>query len=270
MKCPLPLVSFPDPFRNKTTLPHDITLPRVSLLGRVSDWVTDDLLTLWVCKGTRWGTGGDRNSSCPWTSKDRTQGDYVTELICMMFELPVSSHPYHDLIWVWGFSSQPSTAVGDVTRKKEKKVVLSKQAKRKMAERTSECSHQLNPQNSIYILLSIFISGPDEKGELPRGWNWVDIIKVSPCILIWRFPKITMLPYLSPRPCCSVVCWLLRSSACKLSSSARPPHPATASFPSLYWFQLPKECLGTRLALVVVCCTHCKLWEGRVLEVELV
>lgn len=80
----------------------------VSLLGRVSAWVSDDLLALWVCKGTRWGTGGDRNSSCPWTSKDRTQGDYVTELICMMFELPESSHSCHDLIWVWGFSSQPS------------------------------------------------------------------------------------------------------------------------------------------------------------------
>jgi len=32
----------------------------------------------------------------------------VTELICMMFELPESSHSCHDLIWVWGFSSQPS------------------------------------------------------------------------------------------------------------------------------------------------------------------
>jgi len=43
--------------------------------------------------------------------------------------------------------------VGDVTRKKEKKVVLSKQAKRKMAERTSECSFQLNPENSGYLFL---------------------------------------------------------------------------------------------------------------------
>jgi len=127
---------------------------------------------------------------------------------------------------------------------------------------------QLNPENSGYLFLFLVQT---RRVSFPRGWNWVDIIKVSPCILIRRFPKITMLPYLlSSRPCCSVVRWLLRSSACKLSSSARPPHPAAASFSSLYWFKLPKECLGTRLALVIVCCTHCKLWEGRVLEVELV
>lgn len=38
------------------------------------------------------------------------------------------------------------------TKKKEKKLMLSKQAKRRLADRT------------------------DAKGELPRGWNWVDVI----------------------------------------------------------------------------------------------
>ena len=69
----------------------------VSLLGRVSAWVSDDLLALWVCKGTRWGTGGDRNSSCPWTSKDRTQGDYVTELICMITPWIFTFIPWLDM-----------------------------------------------------------------------------------------------------------------------------------------------------------------------------
>ena len=39
------------------------------------------------------------------------------------------------------------------TKKKEKKEVLSKQAKRRLADRTNT------------------------KGELERGWNWVDVVK---------------------------------------------------------------------------------------------
>lgn len=37
--------------------------------GRISVRVTHDLLTLWVCKGTRWGAGGSRDCSCPRRSK---------------------------------------------------------------------------------------------------------------------------------------------------------------------------------------------------------
>lgn len=28
----------------------------------------------------------------------------------------------------------------------------------------------------------MFVSGADEKGELPRGWNWVDVVKVRTII----------------------------------------------------------------------------------------
>ncbi|XP_072857514.1 RWD domain-containing protein 4 isoform X7 [Pogona vitticeps] len=49
--------------------------------------------------------------------------------------------------------AHPDTA--QPTKKKEKKEQLSKTQKRKLADKT------------------------DSKGELPRGWNWVDVIKLS-------------------------------------------------------------------------------------------
>lgn len=51
-------------------------------------------------------------------------------------------------------SSEPaSTAAPLAAAKKEKKEVMSKRAKRRMADRTNA------------------------QGELPRGWNWVDVVK---------------------------------------------------------------------------------------------
>ena len=46
---------------------------------------------------------------------------------------------------------------------------------------------------------AMFISGADEKGELPRGWNWVDVVKVRPILisLIWSPKMMTMLSFSS-------------------------------------------------------------------------
>ena len=50
--------------------------------------------------------------------------------------------------------------------------------------------------SSLYVVI-------DSKGELPRGWNWVDIIKVmlEYCINVLDmcifFPVITLFPSLS-------------------------------------------------------------------------
>ena len=99
--------------------------------GRISVGVTHDLLTLWVCKGTRWGAGGSRDCSCPRRSKkpsalhltnslqrsQTTKSCYVAFCVCF----------------------QPLAAREDVARTKKKKVILSKQAKRRMADRTSKC-----------------------------------------------------------------------------------------------------------------------------------
>ncbi|CAJ1086519.1 RWD domain-containing protein 4 [Xyrichtys novacula] len=52
-------------------------------------------------------------------------------------------------------SSSDSTSVTSTAKKKERKEQLTKSQKRKMISRT------------------------DHKGELPRGWNWVDVIKLS-------------------------------------------------------------------------------------------
>lgn len=30
---------------------------------------------------------------------------------------------------------------------------------------------------------AVFFSGTDEKGELPRGWNWVDVVKVRTILI---------------------------------------------------------------------------------------
>lgn len=63
---------------------------------------------------------------------------------------PVSSTaPISNIISAETPSSAPST------KKKDKKEQLSKAQKRKLADKT------------------------DHKGELPRGWNWVDVVKVS-------------------------------------------------------------------------------------------
>ena len=41
---------------------------------------------------------------------------------------------------------------------------------------------------------AMIVSGADEKGELPRGWNWVDVVKVRTLLisLIWS-PKMMMM-----------------------------------------------------------------------------
>ncbi|XP_074518073.1 RWD domain-containing protein 4 [Halichoeres trimaculatus] len=53
-------------------------------------------------------------------------------------------------------SSSDVTSVTSTAKKKEKKEQLTKAQKRRIINRT------------------------DNKGELPRGWNWVDVIKVGP------------------------------------------------------------------------------------------
>ncbi|XP_051025618.1 RWD domain-containing protein 4 [Acomys russatus] len=60
----------------------------------------------------------------------------------------------------------PSTAPS--SKKKEKKEQLSKAQKRKLADKT------------------------DHKGELPRGWNWVDVVKVwHTYIQVFKVVKVT-------------------------------------------------------------------------------
>ena len=60
--------------------------------------------------------------------------------------------------------------------------------------------HFQHPLMCFYNTQSaMFISGADEKGELPRGWNWVDVVKVRPILisLIWSPKMMTMLSFSS-------------------------------------------------------------------------
>ncbi|XP_068043099.1 RWD domain-containing protein 4 isoform X2 [Anomalospiza imberbis] len=68
---------------------------------------------------------------------------------------------------VTSVSNSISIGTPDVppSKKKEKKEQLSKTQKRKLADKT------------------------DNKGELPRGWNWVDVIKH---VSIFKFPFFTL------------------------------------------------------------------------------
>ena len=64
--------------------------------------------------------------------------------------------------------------------KKVKKEVLTKQQKRRLADRLSE----------FFVLASMwyyelhFVFCPDAQGERPRGWNWVDVVKVSDLLYV--------------------------------------------------------------------------------------
>ncbi|KAM3937252.1 RWD domain-containing protein 4 [Leptodactylus fuscus] len=69
-------------------------------------------------------------------------------------ELMENHQPFSNSITL-NDSSVETTNVTQSSKKKEKKEQLTKAQKRKLADKT------------------------DHKGELPRGWNWVDVIKVS-------------------------------------------------------------------------------------------
>ena len=66
-------------------------------------------------------------------------------------------------------------------RVKERKEHLSKQAKRRRADRVSEWERARRVNSRWQRLLNTYIS--DTKGERPRGWDWVDVIKVSE--IVW-------------------------------------------------------------------------------------
>ncbi|XP_063316072.1 RWD domain-containing protein 4 [Pelobates fuscus] len=71
-------------------------------------------------------------------------------------EVLMENHqPFNNVITLIGNDNTPEPAnVNLSSKKKEKKEQLTKAQKKKLADKT------------------------DHKGELPRGWNWVDVIKV--------------------------------------------------------------------------------------------
>ncbi|XP_067407791.1 RWD domain-containing protein 4 isoform X6 [Emydura macquarii macquarii] len=69
-------------------------------------------------------------------------------------ELFMENQPVHIVTSVGNNISVGTPEIAPSSKKKDKKEQLSKTQKRKLADKT------------------------DHKGELPRGWNWVDVIKV--------------------------------------------------------------------------------------------
>ncbi|XP_020930777.1 RWD domain-containing protein 4 isoform X1 [Sus scrofa] len=63
-------------------------------------------------------------------------------------------HPIHSATSISNIISTEAPNTAPSSKKKDKKEQLSKAQKRKLADKT------------------------DHKGELPRGWNWVDVVKV--------------------------------------------------------------------------------------------
>nr|XP_020729957.1 RWD domain-containing protein 4 isoform X1 [Odocoileus virginianus texanus] len=62
-------------------------------------------------------------------------------------------HPVHSATSISNIISVETPSTAPSSKKKDKKEQLSKAQKRKLADKT------------------------DHKGELPRGWNWVDVVK---------------------------------------------------------------------------------------------
>ncbi|KAJ7404769.1 RWD domain-containing protein 4 [Pitangus sulphuratus] len=84
---------------------------------------------------------------------------------------------------VTSVSNSIATGTPDVpaSKKKEKKEQLSKTQKRKLADKTG--LHSGEVEEFGYLEFCVLKMKPsysaDNKGELPRGWNWVDVIKLS-------------------------------------------------------------------------------------------
>ncbi|XP_052517380.1 RWD domain-containing protein 4 isoform X2 [Budorcas taxicolor] len=68
-------------------------------------------------------------------------------------------HPVHSATSISNIISVETPNTAPSSKKKDKKEQLSKAQKRKLADKT------------------------DHKGELPRGWNWVDVVKVCNILL---------------------------------------------------------------------------------------
>lgn len=69
-------------------------------------------------------------------------------------------HPINSATSISNIISVETPNTAPSSKKKDKKEQLSKAQKRKLADKT------------------------DHKGELPRGWNWVDVVKDSPARLL--------------------------------------------------------------------------------------
>ncbi|XP_053559840.1 RWD domain-containing protein 4 [Bombina bombina] len=73
-------------------------------------------------------------------------------------ELMENHQPFSNAVTLIGNDSTVEPASAIPQKKKDKKEQLTKSQKRKLADKT------------------------DHKGELPRGWNWVDVIKSCDCL----------------------------------------------------------------------------------------
>uniref|UniRef100_A0A8C6F3I6 RWD domain containing 4 n=1 Tax=Monodon monoceros TaxID=40151 RepID=A0A8C6F3I6_MONMO len=83
-------------------------------------------------------------------------------------QLMENHHPVHSATSISNIISVETPNTAPSSKKKDKKEQLSKAQKRKLADKT------------------------DHKGELPRGWNWVDVVKVCN-IYISVFKKLLQL-----------------------------------------------------------------------------
>ncbi|XP_038661640.1 RWD domain-containing protein 4 isoform X2 [Scyliorhinus canicula] len=92
--------------------------------------------------------------------QEQVEVNLGTAMVYTLFEWAKENHEqlmenHQPVVSTMTVSLTENTVISSVAKKKEKKEQLSKSQKKKLADKT------------------------DNRGELPRGWNWVDVIKLS-------------------------------------------------------------------------------------------